>query len=112
LIVFASRILGLNAAKEKLVPILYEQSGFTKSMILDGKAIGKIVIGAAPRLRRGFGAGAAFPDFRLPVRRPTASVLAQAGTQTGGGTSSSATAVGTKTVRAILRILDTLGRRG
>jgi len=31
------------AAKEKLVPILYEQSEFTKSRILDGQAIGKIV---------------------------------------------------------------------
>jgi len=36
------------AAKEKLVPIFYEWSEFTKSMILDSEAIGKIVIDAAP----------------------------------------------------------------
>ena len=38
----------MNAAKEKLVPILYERSEYTKSRILDSEAIGKIVIVAAP----------------------------------------------------------------
>jgi len=52
----------LIAAKEKLVPILYECE-CTKSRILDSKAIGKIVIGAAPRLRRGFGGQT--PPFRF-----------------------------------------------